>query len=56
MKNLSVLSIAALVASASAYAPNPVINIGAKGMSLLKPIFKLEAELQAAALGAIAKR
>ncbi|GFH44452.1 glutaredoxin [Chaetoceros tenuissimus] len=55
MKNLSIISLAALAASASAYAPNPVINVGAKGMSLLKPIFKLEAELQAAALGTIAK-
>ena len=36
-----------------AYAPNAAIAIAAKGMSLLKPIFKAEAELQAAALGAI---
>lgn len=34
--------------------PNPVIKLAANGMSLLKPIFALEANLQAAALGAIA--
>merc|ERR1712194_708716 len=33
--------------------PNPVIKLAANGMSLLKPIFALEANLQAAALGAI---
>merc|ERR1712085_40684 len=33
--------------------PNPVIKLAANGMSLLKPIFSLEANLQAAALGAI---
>lgn len=48
------ITIAALIpAMVSAYAPNPAIGIAAKGMSLLKPIFKIEAELQAAALGAI---
>ena len=41
--------------AAIAYAPNPVIGVAAKGMSLLKPIFKLEAEIQAAVLGAIFK-
>ena len=35
--------------------PNAVIKVAAQGMSLLKPIFQLEAEIQAAALGAIAK-
>mmetsp|Transcript_35089 Transcript_35089/g.71835 ORF Transcript_35089/g.71835 Transcript_35089/m.71835 type:complete len:211 (-) Transcript_35089:96-728(-) len=35
--------------------PNPAIKVAANAMSLLKPVFKLEAELQAAALGAIAK-
>ncbi len=50
------ISIAALLPAASlAYAPNAVISVAAKGMNLLKPVFKLEAELQAAALGAIAK-
>jgi glutaredoxin 3 len=44
-----------LPVAAFAYSPNPVIGIAAKGMSLLKPIFKIEAELQAAALGAISK-
>ena len=33
--------------------PNPVIKLAANGMSLLKPIFGLEAQLQAAVLGAI---
>lgn len=33
--------------------PNPAINIAAKGMSLLSPIFKAEALIQAAALGTI---
>lgn len=37
------------------YAPNPVIVSAAKGMGLLAPIFKAEAALQAAALGAMAK-
>jgi hypothetical protein len=32
-------------------APNPIISIAAKGMSLLSPIFKVEAALQAALLG-----
>mmetsp|Transcript_29170 Transcript_29170/g.62026 ORF Transcript_29170/g.62026 Transcript_29170/m.62026 type:complete len:215 (-) Transcript_29170:46-690(-) len=35
--------------------PNPVIKLAANGMSLLKPIFALEANLQAAVLGAITK-
>ena len=35
--------------------PNPVIKAAANGMSLLKPIFALEANLQAAVLGAIFK-
>jgi glutaredoxin-related protein len=47
------LTLFALIASASAYAPNPAIALAAQGMSLLKPIFKLEAEIQAATLGAI---
>jgi len=33
--------------------PNPVITFAAKGMSLLSPVFKAEALIQAAALGAI---
>ena len=37
------------------YAPNAAIGLAAKGMGLLKPIFKIEAELQAAVLGAISK-
>lgn len=35
--------------------PNPAIKLAANGMSLLKPIFVLEANLQAAVLGAIFK-
>ena len=35
--------------------PNPVIKLAANGMSLLKPIFALEANLQAAVLGALAR-
>eukprot|EP00581_Thalassiosira_minuscula_P013740 CAMPEP_0183729830 /NCGR_PEP_ID=MMETSP0737-20130205/31339_1 /TAXON_ID=385413 /ORGANISM="Thalassiosira miniscula, Strain CCMP1093" /LENGTH=201 /DNA_ID=CAMNT_0025962135 /DNA_START=45 /DNA_END=647 /DNA_ORIENTATION=+ len=34
--------------------PNPAIKLAANGMSLLKPLFALEANIQAAALGAIA--
>jgi len=44
-----------LASVAQGYSTNPVIKIAAQGMSLLKPIFKLEAELQASALGAIGK-
>mmetsp|Transcript_1563 Transcript_1563/g.2145 ORF Transcript_1563/g.2145 Transcript_1563/m.2145 type:complete len:178 (+) Transcript_1563:47-580(+) len=44
---------ALLPALACAYSPNGAISVAAKGMNLLKPIFKVEAELQAAALGAI---
>mmetsp|Transcript_22224 Transcript_22224/g.32458 ORF Transcript_22224/g.32458 Transcript_22224/m.32458 type:complete len:183 (+) Transcript_22224:29-577(+) len=51
----STIAAALLPATAFAYAPNPVISIAAKGMSLLKPIFKVEAELQAAVLGAVGK-
>lgn len=40
---------------ADARNPNPVVKLAANGMSLLKPIFALEAALQAAALGALAK-
>ena len=47
------LSLLAILSAANAYSPNPAINVAAKGMSLLKPIFKAEAELQAAALGAL---
>lgn len=32
---------------------NPAIKVAANGMSLLAPVFKLEAQLQAAALGAL---
>merc|ERR1719232_2450808 len=41
--------------TALSYSPNPAISVAAKGMGLLKPIFKLEAELKAAALGAVGK-
>ena len=37
------------------FKPNPAIKLAANGMSLLKPVFVLEANLQAAVLGAIFK-
>ena len=49
------LSLLTILSVANAYSPNPALNVAAKGMSLLKPIFKAEAELQAAALGALSK-
>jgi glutaredoxin len=52
MKHLSHLSAAS---SDDVISPNAAIKVAAQGMSLLKPIFKMEAELQAAALGALAK-
>ncbi|KAL7524608.1 hypothetical protein ACHAWF_001018 [Thalassiosira exigua] len=39
----------------SAPMPNPAIKLAANGMSLLKPLFAAEANLQAALLGAIGK-
>ena len=42
-------------ASETAVSPNPVIKLAANGMSLLKPIFAIEANLQALLLGAILK-
>uniref|UniRef100_A0A7S2RU60 Glutaredoxin domain-containing protein n=1 Tax=Eucampia antarctica TaxID=49252 RepID=A0A7S2RU60_9STRA len=50
---LSVIALAPCVVSG--YSPNPVISVASKGMSLLKPLFKAEAEIQAAVLGAISK-
>jgi len=41
--------------SSSKPMPNPIIKVAANGMSLLKPAFALEANLQAALLGAIFK-
>eukprot|EP00585_Thalassiosira_rotula_P025292 CAMPEP_0196230244 /NCGR_PEP_ID=MMETSP0913-20130531/1511_1 /TAXON_ID=49265 /ORGANISM="Thalassiosira rotula, Strain GSO102" /LENGTH=213 /DNA_ID=CAMNT_0041510231 /DNA_START=637 /DNA_END=1278 /DNA_ORIENTATION=- len=41
--------------AASIPTPNPAIKLAANGMTLLKPIFALEANLQAAVLGAISK-
>ena len=55
MKSISATIILASLSLTNAYAPNAAVGIAAKGMGLLKPIFKLEAELQAAALGAISK-
>jgi len=49
------LCVVFLSSSAFGYNVNPAVKAAAGGMSLLKPIFKLEAELQAAALGAITK-
>merc|ERR1711966_4979 len=51
-KSSTALSMEAETASRS---PNGAIKVAAQGMSLLKPIFKLEAEIQAAALGAISQ-
>mmetsp|Transcript_27963 Transcript_27963/g.34505 ORF Transcript_27963/g.34505 Transcript_27963/m.34505 type:complete len:183 (-) Transcript_27963:27-575(-) len=45
----------ALLNVVSGYAPNLAVTLAAKGMSLLKPIFKIEAELQAASLGALSQ-
>jgi len=55
MKSFSAIAIAIILPATIAYAPNPVISIAAKGMGLLAPIFKVEALLQAAVLGAISK-
>lgn len=52
---MKIFSLFAILSAANAYAPNPAITTAAKGMSLLKPLFKVEAELQAAALGALSK-
>lgn len=52
---MKIFSFFALLSAANAYAPNPAITTAAKGMNLLKPLFKAEAELQAAVLGAISK-
>jgi len=52
---MKIFTILTLFSLTNAYAPNPVVKIAAKGMSLLKPIFKAEAELQAAVLGAVSK-
>lgn len=54
MKSVAILALIYL-SGATSYTPNPTIGLAAKGMELLKPVFKLEAELQAAALGAIGK-
>jgi glutaredoxin-related protein len=48
------LSMLAAEESATVITPNPVIKLAANGMSLLKPIFALEANLQAVVLGALA--
>lgn len=47
------LSMAADADAPSAPMPNPAIKLAANGMSLLKPLFALEANLQAAVLGAV---
>lgn len=51
----SSLSMSATAGDEKSRNPNPAIKVAAQGMTLLKPIFQLEAQLQAAALGAIAK-
>lgn len=55
MKATSVSLVTLFVASASALTvqPNPVIKAMATGMGLLKPVFVLEANLQAAVLGTV---
>lgn len=55
MKTISIVSLLSLCTGINSYSPNPAIGLAAKGMGLLKPIFQLEAQIQAAALGAIAK-
>ncbi|KAL3945905.1 MAG: hypothetical protein SGBAC_000056 [Bacillariaceae sp.] len=55
MKFISIAALLTLATDAHAYSPNPAIGLAAKGMGLLKPIFGLEAQIQAAALGAISK-
>lgn len=51
MKSIPAIALVSLLPTALSYAPNPAIGLAAKGMGLLKPVFKLEAEIQAAALG-----
>jgi glutaredoxin 3 len=55
MKSVAAIALISTLSLASAYSPNVAISVAAKGMGFLKPIFKLEAEIQAAALGAIGK-
>mmetsp|Transcript_25216 Transcript_25216/g.58261 ORF Transcript_25216/g.58261 Transcript_25216/m.58261 type:complete len:187 (-) Transcript_25216:37-597(-) len=47
----SVTFLFGLLPSALSYTPNAVVGTAARGMSLLAPAFKLEAQLQASALG-----
>jgi glutaredoxin len=55
MKSVAAIALLSTLSLTSAYSPNAAISVAAKGMGLLKPIFKLEAQIQAAALGAIGK-
>lgn len=55
MKSISIAALLSLATGSHSYSPNPVIGLAAKGMGLFKPIFGFEAQIQAAALGAIAK-
>lgn len=56
MKGISsTLSLLTVLSLSEGYSPNPAITTAAKGMNLLKPIFQAEAQLQAAALGALGK-
>ncbi len=52
-KNFTRVLLGAFFFSGRAGAVNPAIKLAGKGMSLLKPIFGLEAKVQAAALGTI---
>lgn len=55
MKFFASAALLSTLSLTSAYSPNAIIGVAAKGMGLLKPVFKLEAEIQAAALGALGK-
>ena len=55
MKSFTAIAILSSIPAAFSYSPNAAIGVAAKGMGLLKPIFKAEAAIQAAALGAIGK-
>ena len=47
------LSMSSSTSETATRGPNPVIKVAAQGMGLLKPLFQLEAQAQAAALGAL---
>lgn len=55
MRKISAITLLSILGFAYSYAPNAAVGFAAKGMGLLKPIFKLEAEIQAAVLGRLGK-